>query len=240
MKSIVRIILICLLLLIALCRDVFSQSDTIYAIVENDLVIIHHDQTHRNCASQFRFDVVQENLRISVFEVDTVGEWANCICYFDLSVKFGPLEVGEYLVDIYGTDVFTGDTSYIASTNFTIEASSGSGSFSTQSQSQSECYELTNVEQSDETIPENFTFSKPFPNPFNPVTNIDFSIPVEGNVELNVYNLLGQKVADLINKNLPPGNYSVTWDATDQESGIYLVRLKYENVEKVQKAVLIK
>jgi len=63
---------------------------------------------------------------------------------------------------------------------------------------------------------------------------------VEGNVELNVYNLLGQKVADLINKNLPPGNYSVTWDATDQESGIYLVRLKYENVEKVQKAVLIK
>ena len=240
MKSIIKIILICLLLVITFCRNVFSQSDTIYAVVENDLVTVYHNQTHRNCASRFLFDVRQENFRVTVFEVDTVGEWANCICYFDLFVKAGPFQTGEYLVDIYGTDVFTGDTAYIGSTNFIIEGSGSSGDFSTLSQSQSECYELTDVNQSNENIPENFTFSKPFPNPFNPVTNIDFSIPVEGNVELNVYNLLGQKVAVLINKNLPPGNYSVTWNATDQESGIYLVRFKYGNVEEVQKAILLK
>jgi hypothetical protein len=240
MNSIIKIILICLLLIIAFCRNVYSQIDTIYTTVNADTVTIHHDRTHRNCASLFRFDVHLEDIQITVFEVDTTGEWANCLCYFDLSVKTGPLKAGEYLVDVYETDLFSGDTSYVGSTNFTIEGSGNTGDFSTISRFQSNCYETTNINQTNETIPENFTFSKPFPNPFNPVTNIGFSIPVQGYVILNVYNLLGQKVATLVNKNLPAGNYSVSWDGTDQESGIFLFRLKYENVDEVQKALLIK
>lgn len=239
MKSIVRIILLCLLLIIAFCRDVFSQMDSIYAVVDNDSLTVYNNRTFRNCGSLYCMDVQLENFKINVVEVDT-GMPLRCMCYFDLSVKAGPLLTGEYVVDVYVTDIFTGDTSFIGSTNFTTEDSGNAGNFSTISQSQSDCYEITGIEQSAETIPENFTFSKLYPNPFNPVINIDFSIPVAGNVELYVYNLLGQKIADLINKNLSPGNYSLTWDASEQESGIYLVRLKYENVEDVQKAILIK
>jgi hypothetical protein len=71
MKSIIKIILICLLLIIAFCRNVYSQTDTIYAIVENDSVTIHQDQTYRNCGSLYRMDVQIQNFKMNVFEVDT-------------------------------------------------------------------------------------------------------------------------------------------------------------------------
>ena len=241
MKSIIKITLICLLLMIVFCRDVLSQTeDTIYTVVQDDSVTIFHDQTLKNCASLVRMDAYLENFRMTIIEADTIGPLANCMCYFDLSVKLGPLLAGDYIVDVYETDVFFEDTIFIGSTTFTIGNSGGIRNIPTLSQHQSECYYLTNVDQTSNSIPIGFTFSELYPNPFNPVTNINFFIPLSGYIELNVYNSLGQKVASLINKNLSAGNHLVSWVGSELPSGVYLVRLKYGDVIKTQKAVLIK
>ena len=240
MKLLLKVLRICLLLAIVFSGNLFAQTDTIYAIVEGDSVTIHHDQTHRNCASQFLFDVRQENFQLTVMESDTSKEWVYCLCYFDLSVGIGPLLSGEYSVEVYGTDIFTGDTLYLGSTNFMIESTNGTGHLAILSQSQSDCYTIIDVDQTVETIPGKFKVSELYPNPFNPVTNISLSLPASGKVEIEIYNLLGQKVAEPLNKYLTAGEHSILWDASEQPSGIYLVRLKYGNVAKTQKAVLLK
>jgi hypothetical protein len=87
-----------------------------------------------------------------------------------------------------------------------------------------------------------FDLAQNYPNPFNPATNIRFSIPGSSRVRLSVYNLLGQKVAELVNENLQAGIHTVTWNGTNQNgkqvsSGIYFYRLETEQ-EKLQKKML--
>ena len=85
-----------------------------------------------------------------------------------------------------------------------------------------------------------FDLQQNYPNPFNPETNIDFSIPAKGQVELAVYNILGQQIKTLLSGSRASGKYSVTWDGTNNQgvgasSGIYFVRLNYlENSGKVE------
>ncbi|MCH8305801.1 MAG: T9SS type A sorting domain-containing protein [Candidatus Marinimicrobia bacterium] len=79
-----------------------------------------------------------------------------------------------------------------------------------------------------------------YPNPFNPVTNISYSIPRDSKVSLIIYNLRGQKVAQLVNSNERAGNYKVTWNASDVSSGIYFYRLQAGDYIKTRKMVYLK
>ena len=65
-----------------------------------------------------------------------------------------------------------------------------------------------------------------YPNPFNPSTTIQYFTPVAGDVSIVVYNLLGEEVAALVNNTLPAGEHSVTWDASNMASGVYLYRME--------------
>jgi hypothetical protein len=85
-----------------------------------------------------------------------------------------------------------------------------------------------------------FVLKQNFPNPFNPVTLIKYSIPVQSLVTLKVYDLLGREVAVLVNGYHEAGNYSASFDGTNFASGIYLYKLtavsgvlKYEKIEKM-------
>lgn len=94
-------------------------------------------------------------------------------------------------------------------------------------------------------IPSEVTLSDNHPNPFNPTTVISFSIPEAQYVKLAIYNLLGQKVQELVNEFLPSGNYSASWDATDASgnnvsSGMYLYRLEAGTTTVVKKMLLMK
>jgi hypothetical protein len=82
--------------------------------------------------------------------------------------------------------------------------------------------------------------SQVYPNPFNPETSIQFNVAEAGNVGLSVYNLKGQKVADLVNSYMENGEYRVVWRAEDQPSGMYLFRLLTKEGSSFGKAVLIK
>ncbi len=86
---------------------------------------------------------------------------------------------------------------------------------------------ITGVEDLQE-FPSTFALNQNFPNPFNPSTTIRFSLPHASNVRLTVYNLLGQKIEELINEQLSPGLKQVTWNAT-APSGMYLCTLEAED-----------
>jgi hypothetical protein len=73
-----------------------------------------------------------------------------------------------------------------------------------------------------------FSVSQNYPNPFNPVTKISFNIPEAGKVKLNVYNVLGNEVATLVNNEMNAGSHSVTFNAADLSSGVYYYRIEAE------------
>ena len=113
-----------------------------------------------------------------------------------------------------------------------------------------ELYLVTETESDPNFIPETFSLKQNYPNPFNPTTSIEFSLPVAADVELIVYNILGQQVASLINEQRFAGNHSVLWNANDSNgmklsSGIYFYMLKASGIDgnefqKIKKMVLLK
>jgi hypothetical protein len=70
-----------------------------------------------------------------------------------------------------------------------------------------------------------FSLSQNYPNPFNPKTIINYQLAMTSDVNLSIYNMLGQKVATLVNKKQKAGNYSMQWDASGFASGVYYYRL---------------
>ena len=85
-----------------------------------------------------------------------------------------------------------------------------------------------------------FSLSSIYPNPFNPVTKIDFSIPIYELVTINAYDIKGRAIETLVNKKLQPGTYSINWHASAHPSGIYLIKMKSGNYFHTQKVILIK
>lgn len=97
-----------------------------------------------------------------------------------------------------------------------------------------------NVSNEEEIDRVNFSLHQNYPNPFNPVTTIPYSLNSTQHVSLDVYNMLGQKVAQLVNGIQSAGNYSISFDATNLTSGIYLYRLQSGSQSSTRKLLLIK
>ncbi|MEG8946109.1 Ig-like domain-containing protein [Rosettibacter firmus] len=89
-------------------------------------------------------------------------------------------------------------------------------------------------------IPNSFSLSQNYPNPFNPSTVIDYQIPVQSKVDLKVYDILGREVAVLVDEIQNPGNYRVTFNASNLSSGVYYYRLKANNYSESKKMILLK
>ena len=104
---------------------------------------------------------------------------------------------------------------------------------------------ITGLGTVDETvIPTKFSMSSNYPNPFNPVTHVNFDIPEQANVSFSIYSLLGQEVMSQTNE-YQPGTYKLTWNGRDQmgntlPSGVYLLRMESERFLKTRKLVLMK
>jgi flagellar hook assembly protein FlgD len=84
-----------------------------------------------------------------------------------------------------------------------------------------------------------------YPNPFNPETTINFSLKERGNVELNIYNIRGQKVKSLVSEYREAGNHAILWNGKDNNnkpvaSGIYLYQMKNEHLTSTRKMILMK
>ncbi len=97
---------------------------------------------------------------------------------------------------------------------------------------------VSNEEESSEVT--KFTLSQNYPNPFNPSTTISFELEEAGLTTLKVFNMLGQEVSSLIDQNLSKGNYSVSFEATNLPSGVYMYQLTSGSVSKTKKMLLLK
>ncbi len=97
----------------------------------------------------------------------------------------------------------------------------------------------TDIKESVE-LPKEFNISQNYPNPFNPSTMIRFAVPADMNVKLDVYNTLGEKVAELVNGPMTAGTYEVPFNAATLPSGIYFYRIEAGSNVAIRKMILMK
>ena len=88
--------------------------------------------------------------------------------------------------------------------------------------------------------PKEFKLEQNYPNPFNPTTTIQFAVPSVSDVKLEVFNILGQKVASLVNRRMEAGVHTVNFNAANLSSGVYFYRLQAGNFVQTKKMMLVK
>jgi hypothetical protein len=89
-------------------------------------------------------------------------------------------------------------------------------------------------------LPAEFALSQNYPNPFNPSTTINYQLPVDANVKITVYNMLGQQVAVLVNEMKSAGTYNLTFDMSQFASGAYFYRIQANEFVSIKSMTLIK
>jgi hypothetical protein len=85
---------------------------------------------------------------------------------------------------------------------------------------------ITNIEDLAGTLPHSFELQQNYPNPFNPSTKIKYSVPKTSQVQIKIYDVLGNEIETLVNKEKPAGTYELTWNAASLPSGVYFYQLK--------------
>ncbi len=105
---------------------------------------------------------------------------------------------------------------------------------------------VVGVDQEATALPSTFDLKQNYPNPFNPTTTIGFDVPENSQIQVSIYNVLGQELRSLVNRYYTAGRYRVVWDATDNSgnkvvSGVYFYRMTSDNgYSKTRKLVLLK
>jgi len=106
---------------------------------------------------------------------------------------------------------------------------------------------ITDVEDYEygDILPYRFELSQNYPNPFNPVTTIEYNLPRRSSVKIEVFNLLGQKVRTLVDREEPAGTYSIAWDGTSStgeavSTGVYFYRFQADDHVETRKMLLLK
>jgi hypothetical protein len=94
--------------------------------------------------------------------------------------------------------------------------------------------------EDEETLPTEFALEQNYPNPFNPTTSIQYAVSNRQFVTLEVYDVLGNEIATLVNEEKPAGTYELTWNAEQLPSGVYLYQLKAGDYVNTKKMILIK
>jgi titin len=89
-------------------------------------------------------------------------------------------------------------------------------------------------------IPKDFFLDQNYPNPFNPATNIRFGVPRAAQVTIEIFDILGRKMATLINGTMPPGIHTVVWDCSACPSGMYIIRMNTGERVLLRKTLLMK
>ena len=106
-------------------------------------------------------------------------------------------------------------------------------------------FTYSDVAEVEVSIPTEFSLEQNYPNPFNPTTSIQFSLPVDAQVKINIYNLVGEKVAEAASGNYAAGTHKINFNASTLTSGIYFYRLDATGVDgntfsSIRKMTLLK
>lgn len=106
-------------------------------------------------------------------------------------------------------------------------------------------FELPTSVKTGKTSPSSFILQQNYPNPFNPETTIMYDLPVDGHIELAIFNLSGSRIKTLVSEDQTTGSHSKVWDGRDDAgnhvaSGIYLYRIRADNLTEVKKLTLLR
>jgi photosystem II stability/assembly factor-like uncharacterized protein len=100
--------------------------------------------------------------------------------------------------------------------------------------------DLIGIQPISHEVPSGFSLKQNYPNPFNPNTKIQFDISKSTFTKLSIYDVIGRVVAILVNEDLKPGVYQVSWDASHTASGVYYYKLETESYSETKKMILLK
>ncbi|MBL1215431.1 MAG: T9SS type A sorting domain-containing protein [Ignavibacteriae bacterium] len=104
---------------------------------------------------------------------------------------------------------------------------------------------IVDVNDKQQVVPTAYSLSQNYPNPFNPTTKIKYQLPADvkgemSKVQIKIYDILGNMLADLVNEQKSPGTYEVEWNAVNQPSGIYFYKITAGSFSKTMKMILLK
>jgi hypothetical protein len=100
--------------------------------------------------------------------------------------------------------------------------------------------EPVGIQPMNTNVPASYNLYQNFPNPFNPATSIKFDVAKSGNVKLIVFDILGREVSTLVNENLNPGTYQVSFDGSSFSSGVYFYKLTADGFAEMKRMIMVK
>ena len=106
-------------------------------------------------------------------------------------------------------------------------------------------YSVISAKSINNLIPDNYTLNQNYPNPFNPKTLIEYGLPIESNVNISIYDMLGRKVVTLVNGSVAAGYHNIVWDGLDKNSinvssGVYFYKIIANDFVEIKKMLLIR
>ncbi len=163
------------------------------------------------------------------------GDWQLTLHDYELVTSINMREVGEYQfmaqADVQAKanplSILTGPTAVTAKAKATLHRFGIT-------------IGPTSVSNELDENPQSFSLSQNYPNPFNPATTINYSLQEAGAVTISIYNVMGQKVATLVDEQKSAGQHAVRWEATGVSSGMYYYRLEANGQTITRKMTLIK
>jgi hypothetical protein len=165
--------------------------------------------------------------------------------FFDLSLnpksdEFTVFDTLQGKNPLVGYSVYIGDKYLSFTTRFRYQPTQGDRIIMTDGDVYGVTISPITFVKSDEEIPVTFRLAQNYPNPFNPFTSIRFSLPVKSDVKLEIFDIAGRKICDVVNGVLEAGEYQVEFRADNLASGIYIYKLKANSFVDSKKMILLK
>jgi len=209
---------------------VFIVNEKVTVETDQNELILNWDVADLNCCLKTLWEGWLEENIFHVTMTDT-GAPCDCLCPFELSARFGPFQPGTYILDFINSQQ--------EQIEFTIGGTRKGQTLATASSYQSDCYYLISNEP-EPPLPAEYTLLRSYPNPFNLVTTIEFCLPRQSDISIDIYNINGAFVENLYSGNRDAGIYSIKWNASRYPSGIYFVRLNSGYLQLINKLLLLK
>lgn len=191
-------------------------------------------------ATRFATEKTFDYARIQISS-NNGSTWTNLAGRYTTTISGQPSYTGNqsWVVDQINIAAYTGQTVRIRFNYICDSGDPGDGFFFDDFKVLN--YSLTTgVVQLGTEVPERFSLSQNFPNPFNPVTKINYDLPKAGFVTMKIYDVTGKIVANLVSQNQNAGRYSVDFIASDFPSGTYFYKLEAGEYNDVKRMVLVK
>jgi hypothetical protein len=210
----------CLVIFVLMAFSSSSQNPVIFAETNGNNVTLWETGAYRNCGSLYMMEINLVDHLMEWYQVDT-GLAAYCNCNFDLSVTYGPLEPGNYSVNVYYTESYTGDIIFEGVTDFTIGNINRNISSGIISQFQSDCYTgITDPEKNNSDF-------RIYPVPVREggIVNIQL-VSITGSAILEIFSLNGKLVFSKHYEGVQAIHDQRMKDELFPFSGLYFVRLR--------------